>query len=153
MVGVLIFVHHNIPKFICIIFKHVRVVLEQIHRVYNHIVKIHRVGLLKPLLIDSVKLGNRLLSKVQTRLILILGGRNKLVLSRGNRRKHRFMRQKLFIDIVGFHNVLHKTALVVGIVNRKVGGIAYKVGVSAQNFPADRVKCARPNVLRTVGKL
>ena len=56
VISILILVNHDISESILICIKDIRIVLEQLHRLVNKIVKVHRIVLLKTTLILSVHL-------------------------------------------------------------------------------------------------
>ena len=80
MVGVLILIDHDIPELVCVILKHIVVIFKKLNRLYNHIVKIHRVRVFKTLLIYPVKLGDSLAPEIAARFRFVLRRRNKPVL-------------------------------------------------------------------------
>ena len=80
MVGVLILIDHDIPELVCVILKHIVVIFKKLNRLYNHIVKIHRVRVFKTLLIYPVKLGDSLAPEIAARFRFVFSRRNKLVL-------------------------------------------------------------------------
>ena len=58
MVGVLILVHHYVPKLVLIEAEHIGVLFKKPDGVTNYVVKIHGVGLFELLLIELVGLGD-----------------------------------------------------------------------------------------------
>ena len=151
MVGILIFVNHNVTELCLIVIVYVGVFAQKLYRFNYHIVKIHSVCVLQTLLVYSVKLGDCLFTHIASRVLFIFGRVYKLVLSGRYAGKHAFMRENFIVYIFSAHNFLHQPALIVCIVNCKMRGKAQSVGIAAQYFAAYRVECACPYILAAVG--
>ncbi len=132
VVGVLIFVHHNVLELILVIFQHLRRFFKEPHRVYQQIVKVHGVRVLQPPLVQGVAPGNLLEPIVLFRCHLIFPGGDKLLLGPGNLRQHRPVGKGLFRNVQLAHYVLHQAAAVVCIINGEMGGVAQPVPVPAE---------------------
>ena len=145
VVGILIFVHHEIAEFVLVKLQHLRALLEQLHSFENQIVKIHGVGVPQALLIEGIGLGNLGKPEIQARLSGEFLRGNQGILGPGNLSQHRLYRQHLLLNAQGFQALLH--AGIVGVVNGEVAGIPQTVPVPAENPGAGGVEGRGPDVL------
>ena len=60
-VGILILIHHNIPKPVLVALQHIRAVLKKLYRFHDQIIKVHCIVLFQRLLVLLVQGGNLLL--------------------------------------------------------------------------------------------
>ena len=80
VVGVLIFVHHQIAVAVLIPLQHIRTGQKQLNRLDQQVVKIQRVRLLEPPLIDRVALSDFFQTEIVSDLFGIFIGREQRVL-------------------------------------------------------------------------
>ena len=81
---ILILIHHDILKPLLIIFQHIRTCLEQLHRIHNEIIKIHRIVLLEDILIFPVRGCHLLFTEVPHGLRFVFLHTHKFVFRRRN---------------------------------------------------------------------
>ena len=88
-IRILIFIHHDVPEPLLIIFQYIRTRLEQLHRIHDEIIKIHRIVLLKDILILPVSSCHLLLTEIPHGLRFIFLYTHKLVFRGRNGRQNR----------------------------------------------------------------
>lgn len=147
VVRILIFVYHQILKPVLVVFEHVRTGAEQLHGLADQVVEIHRVRVAQALLVDLVGAGDDLHAEIIARRFYILLRRDKRILRTGDLVQHSLGRHVFLGNVQLLQDIFHQSALVVGVVDCKVRGIAEALAVPAQNTRAGRVKGRRPDVV------
>ena len=149
MIGILILVHHDIAEPLLIQLQNVRMLHEKIDGMIDQIVKILGIVAVKTFLILPVHFSDILFPEGK-RLLLILGGRQKLLLRLGDGRHHTADRILLLIQRKQTKDLLYGRLLVVCIIDRKTVFSAQAFVEPSQDPHTHGVKCADPDGLRTV---
>ena len=146
MVGVLILVHHVVVEAVLVVFQHVRAGAEQLDRVEDQVVKVHRVRGFQAVLVHPVCFRDPLEAEIipsPTREFLRVYQR---ILCAPDFTQNRFDRQFLFVDLQSFQAVLHHPAGIVGIVNGEVRSISQSVRIAAQHARAGGMERRGPHL-------
>ena len=149
MVGVLIFVHQNIPKFPLIILLYVLVLLKKPDRYVNDIVKVQSVVILQTCLIFCVAPGDmqgpQIAAGFRTGQHFLRG--HHLVLFPADRAKNVLCGKGLVIQPHVLDDVLHDPLRIRRIINGKAAGIPHFFNVPPQNTAAGGMKGHGPDIL------
>src|SRR6056297_1050231 len=79
MICILVLINQNVPEFILIFIKYIRMFAKQLNRFNQKIIKIHGVGLLKSQLIPLVNLGRNIIKCAVYKPVLIHFGHDQLI--------------------------------------------------------------------------
>ena len=147
MVGILVFIHHQITIALLITLQHVRVLHKQIHRAAEQIIEIHGIGVLKTFLVQAVTVRNLFAAEIASHLLRIFLRRQQAVLCPADLAEYGFVAERLFFHIGQLHAFLHQPPAVIRIVNSKVGGIAEIFAFPPKNTRTEGVKGTCHNLL------
>ena len=136
------FVHHKIliPKLI--ILPHLGLVLQQLHRAHQQVVKVHRIAAPQHFLVATINPARRFRNKVVIHLGLP-GQTHRIhqqTFGPGDNTLHRPGVMALGINLGLIHRFLDNGQLVVGVVNGVVGIQAHAIAVTAQHPRAKGVE-------------
>ena len=120
VVCVLVFVDHQIFEAVLVILEYVRAGAEQLDGLVDQVVEVHRVRVAQTLLVQLIGAGDNFLAEIVTRRLFVFLRRDEGILCAGDFVQHGLWRRAFFGDVQLLQNVLHQTALVVRIVDRKV---------------------------------
>ena len=149
VVGVLIFVHQHVAELVLVVVQHLRLPLEQRHRVVDDVVKVQCVGGAELLLIGFVDFGVVLHPPVVGRLRPLGEVLDGLVLVLGvaDGRQDAPGRIRLFVQVLLLQHVLDDPLGVVGVVDGEVLVKAQPVDVPPQDPHAGGVEGGGPDVV------
>lgn len=136
MVGVLVLIHHHIAKAVLIAGAHLLVFLQQLHRIDNHIVKVHCICIPQQLLIKPVGFANLAQAHIVARIVQIVFWGDEAILCMADLMQERFVGEHFIINVEQPLAFLHHTLRIIRIINRKVAGIT-------NAFPIPAAKCGR----------
>ncbi len=142
VVGILVFVDHQIPEAVLIFLQNIRLGFKQFHRAYQQIVKIHGVGILQSLLIQAIAIGYLFQAKIVAGLNGKFLRRQKIVLCAADLTENGLVTHHTLLDAQRLHALLHQAAAVVRIVDGEMRGIAECTAILTQNTGAEGVKGA-----------
>ena len=131
MVGILIFVHQYIAEFPLIVAKDLLILLEQLHRDKDNVIKIQRVVFLQLTLILLICPGNELRLDIPgtfRRLQHFLRG-NHFVLLPADGAQDILGWEGLLIHVQLLENTLHHPLRVGGVVDGEAAGIAHSLNI------------------------
>ena len=145
-VGVLELVHQHVAEALLVGGEHVRVLLEQPHRLQDQVVEVHGVGLGQPPLVEPVGLGGLLLEPAQRPVGRGLGV-DQLVLPGAHGVAHGPGRQPLGVVVEPAADLGHQPLGVALVVDAEGGGVAQVRPAAAQHADAGRVEGRHPHRL------
>ena len=149
MVGILIFVHQHIAEFSLVIMADGLILLEQLNRNVDNVVKIQGVVILQLGLITFICPGNILGANVTG----VFGSPkhflrgNHLVLLPADGSKDILWRKGLFVHVQILQNSLHHPFRIRGIINREAAGVSHGFNIPPKDAAAGGVKGHCPNIL------
>ena len=149
MVGILIFVHQNIAEFFLIIMADGFILLKQLDRNIDDVVKIQGVVFFQLGLIPFICPGNVLGTDVTG----VFGGPKHFirgdhaVLLPADGPKNILWREGLFIHVQILQDSLHHPFGIRGIINREAAGVAHGFNIPPKNAAAGGVKGHCPDIL------
>ncbi|MPM98767.1 hypothetical protein SDC9_145957 [bioreactor metagenome] len=120
IVGVLVFIHHDISKLILIILKHIRIILKKLHCLKKYIIKIQGIICHQLFLVERVYISHLLKPEVPSISIHEPAGRHELILGFGYGGQHLLRRKILFIIVQLLQTFLDDLYLVVRIKYDKI---------------------------------
>lgn len=147
MVGVLVLIHHHIAKAVLIAGAHLLVFLQQLHRIDNHIVKVHCICIPQQLLIKPVGFANLAQAHIVARIVQIVFWGDEAILCMADLMQERFVGEHFIINVEQPLAFLHHTLRIIRIINRKVAGITNAFPIPPQNAGAGGMKGACPYIL------
>ncbi len=109
MACVLILVHNNVSESAAVFFEHFGVLLKELYRICDHIVKVHCVGLFKALLVLSIGLSDFLKPEITAHRSQILVGAKQRILSPADCGKYGFVGNIPVVDSEVVLNLFNKT--------------------------------------------
>ena len=147
VVGVLIFVHQNMPEFTAIIVCDFGELLEQKHGFANEVVKVEGVRGAKALGIDGVNLRDSLFPRVIRGRRTVFFGAHQLVFEGRNPVPHGLGGKLFGVQVQLFNNEREQALRIRRIVNREGRFEPERLGFSAQHAHAEAVEGGNPHVL------
>ena len=146
MVGVLIFVNHQIIKLALVFFSYRRIFLQQTQRQQQQIVKVYGIVGLQLFLISIINFCHLLL--------IVAGGlasvgiwQQQSIFRIADMADNRRQRETLFIQIHFLQHLLNQVFAVAGIVNSKIIGIAVEIfQLIAQKTGAEGMEGKQPHI-------
>ena len=147
VVGVLVFVHQNMPEFAAIIVCDFGELLEQKHGFANEVVKVERVRGAKALGVDGVNLRDSLFPRVIRGRRTVFFGAHQLVFEGGNPVPHGLGGKLFSIQVQLFDNEREQALRIRRVVDREGGFEPECLGFSAQHAHAEAVEGGNPHVL------
>ena len=149
VVGVLVFVHQNMPEFAAIIVCDFGELLEQKHGFANEVVKVEGVRGAKALGIDGVNLRDSLFPRVIRGHRTVFFGAHQLVFEGRNPVPHGLGGKLFSIKVQLFDNEREQALRIRRIIDREGGFEPECLGFSAQHAHAETVEGGNPHVLCT----
>ena len=147
MVGILIFVHQNMPEFTAIIVCDFGELLEQKHGFANKVIKVERVRGAKALGINGVNLRDSLFPRVIRGCRAIFFSAHQLVFEGRNPVPHGLGGKLFGIKVQLFDNEREQALRIRRVVDREGGFEPECLGFSAQHAHAEAVEGGNPHVL------
>ena len=145
-IGILIFVHQNVPEPFLIILQYLGMFFEQLHSPHDQIVEIQRVVFCQRSLIFSVCFGSSLFEGISCILRQVIRGQ-QLILRMRDRRHDRFFLVQLCVQIEAAADFLDHILLVIGIVDGKMIVKSEKIDMAAQDPHTGGMECRDPDAL------
>ena len=149
VVGVLVFVHQNMPEFAAIIVCDFGEFLEQKHGFANKVVKVEGVRGAKALGIDGVNLRNSLFPRVIRGRRTVFFGAHQLVFEGRNPVPHGLGGKLFGVQVQLFDNEREQALRIRRVVDREGGFEPECLGFSAQHAHAETMEGGNPHVLCT----
>ena len=150
-VRVLVLVHADLAEALLVAVEHLRLLAQELERLYQQVVEVHRVRAGQPPVELRVHAGRRALHG-RLRLRGHLLRRHEGVLRLAYLGAHRRQRALLRVEVEVAHDALDQALRVVVVVDREVWLVAQKVGVLAQHAHAHGVERADPHAARAAGQ-
>ena len=147
MVGVLVFVHQNMPEFAAIIVCDFGELLEQKHGFANEVIKVERVRGAKALSVDGVNLRDSLFPRVIRSCRAVFFGAHQLVFESGDPVPHGLGGKLFGIKVQLLDNEREQALRIRRIVDREGRFESERLGFSAQHAHAEAVEGGNPHVL------
>ncbi len=147
VVGVLIFIDHDIAELFSVFFQRFGTLTEQGYRIENDIVKVHSIGGQQSFLIKGINLCNRGLSDVGSGLLTIGIRCEHTVLGTGKLCHDRLDGKDFFVNADTLHTVPKQTFLVIGIINGEMCCITECFAIAAQNSGTAGMEGRGPDIL------
>ena len=146
-IGILKFVHHQIPIAALIILPDAGIFPQQLHRPQQQIVKIHRIVARQQLLVMPINPGRhfRKVIIIQLRLPGQANGVLQQAFAFGDDAQHRPGIKSFGVNLGQFHCLLNKAELVIGVIDGIVRLQSHALPVAAQQPGAKGVKSAGKN--------
>ena len=149
MVGVLVFVHQNMPKFAAIIVCDFGEFLEQKHGFANEVVKVEGVRGAKALGVDGVNLRDSLFPRVIRGRRTVFFGAHQLVFEGRNPVPYGLGGKLFGIKVQLFDNEREQALRIRRVIDREGGFEPECLGFSAQHAHAETMEGGNPHVLCT----
>ena len=147
VVGVLIFIHHDVAVAALVFLQHLRVFTEQPDGKQDDIIEIQGVGGLEHLLIAAVDLGGDLQGEViPGRICHPLGGQH-FILGSADIGKQRLGRKVFIADVKLRHGILDDPDGIIGIVDGEVTAVTQHLYFRPQDAGAGRMEGGGMDVL------
>ena len=147
VVGVLVFVHQNMPEFTAIVVCDFGKLLEQKHGFANEVVKVEGVRGAKALGIDGVNLRDSLFPRVIRGRRTVFFGAHQLVFEGRNPVPYGLGGKLFGVQVQLFDNEREQALRIRRIVDREGGFEPECLGFSAQHAHAETVEGGNPHVL------
>ena len=144
VVRVLVLVDHHVAERVLPVLPRVREVLEDLHRQHQHVVEVDRVRGGQLLLVERVRLGDRLVVEGGD-LLGVLGRRDQLVLRVRDLRVDAARGEALRVLLQLLEHLLDEPHLVGAVVDREVRLVAQPLGLSAEHAAAGGVEREDPD--------
>ena len=146
-IGILVFIHHQIPEPFLVRLQHVGAGLEKFHGLYNEIIKVKSIVLFQLLLVFLVGKGNLFLSEIPHSVELIFLRAYELILCGGDGAHNRPLFVNFCINIQPLADILHQGLLVIGVIDCKIIAVSQAVNVSSQDSHTAGMKGTHPDAL------
>ena len=140
VVGILIFVHQNMPEFTAVVVCDFGELLEQKHGFANKVVKVERVRGAKALSVDGVNLRDSLFPRVVRGCRTVFFGAHQLVFEGGNPVPHGLGGKLFSVKVQLFDNEREQALRIRRIVDREGRFESERLGFSAQHAHAETME-------------
>ena len=144
LVGVLIFVDHDIFEALAVLLQHVRVAAQHGQHVQQQIAEVAGVERLQPILIEPIELLPLAIGKALVLQRVEVIGAQALVLPAVDALRQLAGRPALFVQPLSLDQLLQDAQLIVGIDDRIVRLQSGQLGMAAQHLGGDGVEGAQP---------